>query len=859
MYATNSVNIRTQGDLNLHADNNININTKKNLNIAAENINVQTEKDYTQRIGNNLNIYAQSQYTVKVTGAMSMFSSGEASYASSAVTFVNGSKINLNSGSASTVPQEVKPIPTIAHTDALFDSTSGWLASPGSLLSIVSRAPTHQPYAMASKGVDVKVNNNASAVLPKDPPPAVNQANNSANETTTSTDVPPATPAVASTVPTTNPVSKALDKGTSAAMVAQTAVIAATGAAKDAIKQGAGIVQTATGAVASIGKLAQSPTQLQDAGFLKPGAAALVNNIVASGGSLDEALTPNMFTGKEGVNTLTDYTKNIKAQVGAQVTNFQQAQTQLTQSGIMNGTESPTQVAGVVMSTALSGLTNTVDFVKNAASNITGAISSTLSSVTGAAGSAISGALGGALTGGLAGGLAGGLSGAVSGVTGAISGALGNAAGAANQLMGSAKNLIAGGNIAGNLANNLKGSLSGIGDTVNASLNKIGPGLTGLVDATKGAAASAFSAITANIPKLEAGKPQNVKDIAEKAAEKLQDAASTASTIGGSVSGLAGAAAGNALAGVTNLAKSAAAGIGAATNTLGSVTSLAGAVSGGLSTATNVLQTASTVASAASGAAGNLLNSALSSAKTIAGAASGLSGIPGGVNAVAAIVDTGKNLLNQIPGASTVSGLITAKLAPAAGALSGLGALGAGLPNNLGTNLLNVANGLKDKLTTDLGSLTNGTNTLASLVSSGLPASAAASLNALISSISSTGAADIKMPVAAANTNDRSEVDTQVGAVLGSPKIPKPLFTANTYSIADYKKDMAKIEERREKRKALTAEIDAQKALFYQIKAEYENAIDMLPPGDPKIAEQREKYFAAKQKWKDLSDALLNA
>jgi len=165
MYAMNSVNIRTQGDLNLHADNNININAKKDLNIAADNIKINAEKDISYRSGGNFSGYTLGKYTIKVSGAMSMGAGGEGSYASGQTMFINGSKINLNTGSTSVVPEEVKKIPIVAHTDTLFDKSKGWAAAPGYLLSIVSRAPAHSPWSAANQGVNVTVNNNSSGAF----------------------------------------------------------------------------------------------------------------------------------------------------------------------------------------------------------------------------------------------------------------------------------------------------------------------------------------------------------------------------------------------------------------------------------------------------------------------------------------------------------------------------------------------------------------------------------------------------------------------------------------------------------------------------------------------------------------------
>jgi hypothetical protein len=125
----------------LHADNNININAKKNLNVSAENINVNADQNFGLRAGGNYNAYALGNFSVKVNGSMSMGAGGPGSYASSGAMFLNGSKLNLNSGSTSAAPTEVQPIPIIAHTDTLYDATKGYAAAPGKLMSIVSRAP----------------------------------------------------------------------------------------------------------------------------------------------------------------------------------------------------------------------------------------------------------------------------------------------------------------------------------------------------------------------------------------------------------------------------------------------------------------------------------------------------------------------------------------------------------------------------------------------------------------------------------------------------------------------------------------------------------------------------------------------
>ena len=360
MYATNSVNIRTQGDLNLHADNNVNINAAKAFNVAAESIHLSSEKESTHKVGTDYNLYAAAKYTIKVGAGMSMASGGEASYSSSSLTYINGSKVNLNTGSASLVPAEVKPTPIVAHTDTLYDSTVGFAAAPGKLMSIVSRAPDQAPWASAGQGVDVKVTLNASAALPAAPAPAVAATNVAAASTPN-----PVKASVAATVPPVAAVSPALDKNVTAAITAAVSTNAATGLGAAAVSLGAGIVQTTTGAVASVGALALSPAQLCSAGILKPGASTLIDSLAQSGKSIDQILTPNLFTGAPGAENLAALVKNPTSQAAALVTNLQQSQAALTTAGVMTGKESSNQVAGIVMAGATVGVPATVDFIQN--------------------------------------------------------------------------------------------------------------------------------------------------------------------------------------------------------------------------------------------------------------------------------------------------------------------------------------------------------------------------------------------------------------------------------------------------------------------------------------------------------------
>ena len=622
MYATNSVNIRTQGDLNLHADNNININAKKDLKISAENINIETDNKMEIKVGTDFSTYTLGKYTLKTDYQMSFKSSGEASFASQSATYINGSKINLNTGSSGTVPEVVKSLTRLAHTDTLYDATKGWAAAPGALISIVSRAPAHSPWASANQGVDVKVDNNASANFPSAPSSAVAAANASVPNTPNA----PVAPSVASTVPVTKAISKRLDTNTTTGIVGQVATMAQTGKAAAAVKLGAGVVD----GTAVIGKMAQSPQQLEKAGVIKPGSAALVTSLISSGKTIEQSMPQVIFAGLPGAENIVNYINNPTAQVKAQVSNLQQAQTQLTQAGVITGNEASGQIAGLVTATASVGLASTVNYLKTSS---------------------------GALTGG------------------GVSGIVGRAGGPVNTMLGSVTGAISSGNFAANLTSVVTGGLGSIATSL-GGLTKLGGGLSGLLDSAKGVAGSAFDAITKGFPTLKAGVPQNLKQIADKATAEVQSSGTEASDVAGVLKSAASNSGIDAASIASGVASS-------ATNGLASVTS---AVTTGLGASTNLASAAENAvsavratlpASASTGLSGlpgaqSAVSNIIDNSKGAINSIPGASNITGAISQVTSSISTGSliggasSLISKLklPGAS-LQALASAGLSPA--------------------------------------------------------------------------------------------------------------------------------------------------------------------------------------------------
>lgn len=711
IFSTNSFNVRTQGDINFHADRNINIHAKENFNVQAKNIHTNSEEKTKIRAASDINMAATGKITGLAGGAIAWGGGGDVSLVGGGQAFVNGSKVNLNSGAPGTSPESVGPIPLVAHTDTLFDQEKGFIASPGKLLSITSRAPAHAPWANAGQGVDIKTSMNAADNLPAPAAPATQSTNQAAQATNPK---PPATATVASAPTDTPKISQAIDKNTTASTLASNATNAATGPLADATKKGAAIVETAEGKVAAVGAMAMTPAQLELGGALKPGAATLVNALVQTGKTIEQALPKAVFSGViEGAKDLTNMVENVAAQATTLVNTMQKAQSALGAMGAITGKEAPTQIAGMVNAAATVGIEPVVDVVKSTSAEATSATSSFTNTVTGVASeatsaintvknlasgvtqtidsanklagtvksgvSSLSGA-GSSLTGSASGALSGAVNSAVgkaSVIAGQATGALnqanalvGQATGALNKAQGALKAIGAGG-----AAAKLTETIGGLGG-IQSALSAMGsvPSLSSLVDQAEGVATSAFNAIKKSFKPLKANVPQNLTQIAK---ENAAAAATVASTTGNqsltsalnSVVGAAGDISGKlngalkgasgALTSVSGALKDVTGAVGGISNTLTSVNNSLSSVSGALNQGSAALSKVAAAGTAITTTFNNVTAVASTTAKSVTGSAlnTTIGGVDNAINSVSAIAGAGptiKNGLQELSNAASV-------------------------------------------------------------------------------------------------------------------------------------------------------------------------------------------------------------
>jgi hypothetical protein len=156
VFSTNSVNIRTQGTINLHADEDINMYAGKKINLKSkESSSIQSDGDLNVACKKNLTLFASTQVGVKSNGALAL--DGKiASLTASGPLALKGALLSLN-GAPGLPVSAPKGITKTLMPETEFNSSTGWAVKATGIESIVTRAPTHEPYPYHNQGVAINV------------------------------------------------------------------------------------------------------------------------------------------------------------------------------------------------------------------------------------------------------------------------------------------------------------------------------------------------------------------------------------------------------------------------------------------------------------------------------------------------------------------------------------------------------------------------------------------------------------------------------------------------------------------------------------------------------------------------------
>jgi hypothetical protein len=163
LYSTNSVNIRTQGTLNLHADKDINLYAGGSIKAKANTqLKLEGVAGITMSTAQAISMYGQTRVGIRSDGALALQSKSGSWNAGSSLN-LKASVINLNGGSAAAV-SPVASMSGFKLADTRWIANKGWTSEPGVLSTIVTRAPTHEPFKGHNSGVNTTTNLNDTSV-----------------------------------------------------------------------------------------------------------------------------------------------------------------------------------------------------------------------------------------------------------------------------------------------------------------------------------------------------------------------------------------------------------------------------------------------------------------------------------------------------------------------------------------------------------------------------------------------------------------------------------------------------------------------------------------------------------------------
>jgi hypothetical protein len=145
IYAKSGFHVRSEGSINLHSDSSINIEAKNNINFRAGN-KFQVNSVTTNLLQNKFSLESASNSEFKVGGTCNFDVEAKISLKAGGAIAIEGSQLLQQSGGTNIV-NKLTPLPTNDLPDVTFDSSLGvWLNKAKALNTIVTAAPTHEPY-----------------------------------------------------------------------------------------------------------------------------------------------------------------------------------------------------------------------------------------------------------------------------------------------------------------------------------------------------------------------------------------------------------------------------------------------------------------------------------------------------------------------------------------------------------------------------------------------------------------------------------------------------------------------------------------------------------------------------------------
>jgi hypothetical protein len=316
------------------------------INMKSTTFKVQADATLDLIGTGRMTLYSKNLLGIKSDGSLALKSTTVGSWDAGIAMNLVAACIKLNSGGPLPVSTPAN-LRDLNLADTKFVPEKGWQVEFGKLKTIVTRAPTHEPYPYHNQGV--------AAITELSDQPA--------------TDLIASTAGVLATlagVPVTNPLDPAsflsqIPAELSVGSLDLTQVTGLLAQSKLDVGQAFDVISLDKG----IGEFGFNAGQLESAGVLKPGT---VQTFLKDPGQLESVLSsPSVWTGKSGIGGLTSLLTDPGLQSLTQNEIMVTALDGLKSAGLVTGNESPRDLASFVQTAGKFGVGTTVEWVRGQA------------------------------------------------------------------------------------------------------------------------------------------------------------------------------------------------------------------------------------------------------------------------------------------------------------------------------------------------------------------------------------------------------------------------------------------------------------------------------------------------------------
>lgn len=342
VYSTNSVNVRTRGTINLHADKDINMHAGGSINMLSNQYIKQESTYISQRASAELKLYSKLKLVARSDNLLAIDAQELGSFDGGKNMVLHADCISLNSGAG--VPVSAA---TSIRKNQVADVTSfgdqGWQATARALETITTRAPTHEPWPYHGLGTQNSIDYS---------PPS-------------STSLPTATQTAFESASALAPDGITIDEfalqNRATLEVGTMNTDQVTGIMGQLAKETAQRYEDFS-VDTGVGRYGLSPQQLEDAGYLVPGT---VQTYLSNPSNTENILRrTEVWSEKDSVSDLASFLTSKSAQDSAVQGVLNSSFSQLRTNGVITGTESATDIGGILTGAVRYGASNTVKWAK---------------------------------------------------------------------------------------------------------------------------------------------------------------------------------------------------------------------------------------------------------------------------------------------------------------------------------------------------------------------------------------------------------------------------------------------------------------------------------------------------------------